>query len=119
MKKEHKRPQHQSVALRVWLGILFCCWVASLEAQSPTLLGHWKLAGDARDSSENQRHLTEHQIKWQPADLIGIADIAATLNGRDSFLEVPSASAPSLGTNNFTVNLWFHTDEALDDVIGD
>ncbi len=91
----------------------------SANGQEPTLLAHWKLAGDARDSSGNGRHLTEHGVEWIAAALTGAARAAASFDGRNDFLELPAASAPALGASEFTFSLWLNTDAELDDVLGD
>lgn len=96
-----------------------CILAAQASAQEASLLAHWQLAGDARDSSGNERHLQVHDVDWSTAGPRGVAHAAASFDGRGDFLELPAAMAPALGARDFTVSLWVHTDVELDDVIGD
>jgi hypothetical protein len=106
-------------AIRLWLLTVLCLWSASAAGQTPTLIGHWKLAGDALDATENRRHLAVHGVQWLPAERSDFGRAVATFDGRDDFLELPAASYPGLGTGDFTLSLWLHTDQELDDTIGD
>ena len=83
------------------------------------LLGHWKLAGDGSDASGNGRDLVAHGIDWSPSGPAGDARAAAGFDGRAAFLELPAERAPQLGSGDFTLSLWVHTEENLDDVLGD
>ncbi|MFP6618002.1 MAG: LamG domain-containing protein [Pirellulaceae bacterium] len=76
------------------------------------LVGHWKLAGDTRDASGHDRHAVNHGVKWDAAG-------NAVFDGRDAWLEVPARQLPALGTGSFSVAAWIHTDQQLDDVLGD
>lgn len=78
-------------------------------AAEPTLVAHWKLATDARDGSGNGHH-------GQARGVTFTADGAA-FDGRESVCEV--ADAPRLGTDDFSLALWLHTDAELADAIGD
>ncbi|MBI3467907.1 MAG: LamG domain-containing protein [Planctomycetes bacterium] len=101
-----------------WLAIWLCLLVDVAGAQEPTLLAHWMLAGDPRDSSGSERHLTAHGVEWS-AGPSGIPATAATFDGRDDFLELPASSAPALRASDFSFSLWVYTDAELDDVLGD
>src|SRR5688500_1145013 len=98
--------------------VLVCCFVAASAraavAEAP-LLAHWKLAGDGRDASGSGRDLLAHGIDWSA----GGDGTAAGFDGRRSFLELPAERAPRLGRGDFTLSLRVHTDEKLDDVLGD
>ncbi|MSS70227.1 MAG: LamG domain-containing protein [Candidatus Latescibacteria bacterium] len=74
------------------------------------LIGHWKLSGDCRDHSGNGNHGVNHG-----ADLT--AKDGATFDGQASCIEVPSSLRP--GPGDFSISLHAHTDERLDDVLGD
>lgn len=76
------------------------------------LVGHWKLTGDARDSAGGDRHAINHGVTFASGE-------GATFGGIDSWLEVPAEKAPKLGAKPFTITAWIHTDEDLDDVLGD
>ena len=49
-------------------------------ADEPLLVAHWKLASDARDSSGNHLHATNHGVRF--------SECAAVFNGKDAYLEV-------------------------------
>lgn len=88
-------------------------------AEPEGLIAHWKLAGDARDSSGSNLQATACGIDWQAAIGDLAAGTTAAFDGRTSQIEVANSDALQLGTGDFTIALWAHTDEALDDVIGD
>jgi hypothetical protein len=104
---------------RAW--IVAACLASGVpaQAQPPQLLAHWKLAGDARDSSGHERHLASRGVNWTGVGPAGVPATAAVFDGRDDMLELPAASAPALGRDDFTLSLWVHTDADLDDVLGD
>jgi hypothetical protein len=84
------------------------------------LVAFWPLAGDTRDHSGNEYHaVLRGAVDLAAAGPAGTAKTAAGFNGRDAWLEVPAGQLPKLGQDNFTVAVWLHTDEALDDVPGD
>jgi hypothetical protein len=76
------------------------------------LVAHWKLTADARDASGAARDATNHGVTFD-------AQEGAFFNGIDSWLEVPADKMPRLGTGSFTLTAWVHTEEDLDDVLGD
>src|SRR5437867_3072625 len=87
-------------------------------ADDRDLIGRWKLTGDARDSSVNGLHATNHGVQFltkRPGD----GTPAATFDGKSSHLKVRSAPGLKLATGDFTAALWLHTEEALDDDLGD
>ena len=85
-------------------------FVVSLPA-AEGLIGHWKLAGDAKDSSGAGRHAVNHGVKF-------VGDSGA-FNGRDAWLEVPAKSLPALGRGDFSIAAWVHTERVVDDALGD
>jgi hypothetical protein len=89
--------------------LLFTCMPAAAQ---DALVGHWKLDRDTRDASGNDRHAVNHGVKWD-------ADGNAVFDGRDAWLEVPARQMPAMGTGNFSVAAWIHTEQQLDDVLGD
>ena len=76
------------------------------------LIGHWRLAGDARDSSGAGRHAVNHGVNFLPGE-------GAVFNGRNAWLEVPTEKLPTLGKGAVSVAAWVHTAKDLDDVLGD
>jgi hypothetical protein len=134
LRKVQKRP---ALSLRLaglgWLG-LACAglyWlqlgcdpnlplIRSLAAQEAVagpaeLLGHWPLAEDYRD----------HAPAQLPTSAVGIqfsnegGRRAAVLDGRTSRIEVDLKKVGQLGTDDFSVALWTHTESELDDLLGD
>ena len=95
-------------SLAATLLILF----ASCGIAEDGLVAHWKLAGNAEDSSGHNRHAINHGVTWD-------SEGNAVFNGRQAWLEVPVARSVSLGTSNFSVSAWIHTANTLDDVLGD
>ena len=76
------------------------------------LIAHWKLDGNAQDSSGHNRHAINHGVTWDD-------DGNAVFNGRRTWLEIPATQNPSLGTADFSIATWIHTGDQLDDVLGD
>lgn len=93
-----------------WL--VFGCWTACRADERP--IAHWPLRRDANDVRSNGLHAKTHG-----GELMFSATDGVKLDGRDDWLEVPAHAALKLGTKDFTVSLWLHTDERLDDVPGD
>lgn len=73
------------------------------------LAGYWPLRGDCRDHSGHR-----HEGENHGADLK-----TGSFNGRDAFVEVPASEALQLGLRDFTISAWVHTDELVDDTLGD
>lgn len=73
------------------------------------LVGHWRLLGDCRDSSGHGHHGTPH----------GDGPPNGCFDGRGEWIEVPDAASLRLGTDDFTLAAWIHTDDIVDDTIGD
>lgn len=94
---------------------VFVSWLlvlTPLAAQDADLLGHWKLAGDARDHSGNANHGNNHK-----ADLS--ATEGAKFDGRSSMIVVEPSPSLKLGTDPFSIAVWVGVDRDLDDVVGD
>lgn len=75
----------------------------------PKLIGHWPLTKDSNDASGNNRH--------GKAQAVTFATEGAAFDGQKSLIDV--ADAPQLGAKDFSLALWAHTAEKLDDAIGD
>lgn len=97
-----------------WVLILAAAFAAPTSAadRADGLIGHWKLAGDSRDHAGGK-----HDAKNQGVDLK--QSDSGRFDGRGAHLVVPDAESLRLGTGDFAVALWVHTEEKLDDVIGD
>jgi dienelactone hydrolase len=100
-----------------WLALIFAMvWAPvaamALGAESDDgLAGHWRLAGDCRDSSSAANHGVNHHAVLGPD--------GALFNGTDSYIEVPDAKSLALGKGDFSIALWVYTEAELDDVLGD
>src|SRR5262245_1053976 len=94
--------------------------IAAAEADlNSGLLARWPLAGDPRDHSGHNHHGRKHAADLTSAGPGGKLPGAAAFDGRGAFIEVPDASSLHLGTGDFSITAWVHTDKSLDDVLGD
>lgn len=98
-------------AIRVVL-LVIASWSVCQAADQP--IAHWPLRRDANEVGSNGLHAKTHGGESMFSETGGVK-----LDGRDDWLEVPAHSALKFGTKEFTVSLWLHTDEQLDDVPGD
>ncbi len=83
------------------------------------LLGYWRLMGDAKDSSEHANHGKNHGSDLTAAGPDGTANGAAQFNGKQGYIEVDPSNSLRLGTSDFSIAVWVHTDKDLDDLLGD
>lgn len=97
--------------LRIIYALLtsFLLSVSTAAAAEPGLVGHWKLNGDAKDSSGNGLDATPHHVDLATGEF----------NGRDAFLEIPNAPALNFGTGDFSIALQVSADGPVNDVLGD
>jgi hypothetical protein len=87
--------------------------------ESGRLLGHWPLAGDARDASPQGLHGTVRgTVRWMK-DPRTPNKASAEFDGRSTAIEIPASSAPRLATDDFTLAVWVNLPADLDDVPGD
>lgn len=84
---------------------------AAVAAKSRGLIGHWRLEGDARDSSGLGNHGENRGLE--------LTAQGARCNGRSGYVEVPGRPALQLGTEDFTLAARVHTGRDMDDVAGD
>ena len=80
-----------------------------------SLIGHWKLAGDATDSSGNGNHGAD----LSASGFDGRPNTAAGFDGRSSLILVPHTRSLDLGADDFSITARIHTDPDVDDAIGD
>jgi hypothetical protein len=74
------------------------------------LVAHWKLISDAKDAGGNY-HAINHGVEFK--------DNTAVFNGIDAWLEVAPSERLKFGSNDFSIAVWIHTDEHLNDVLRD
>jgi hypothetical protein len=101
-------------ALLVGLGLM-----CPVRADEPGQLGHWKLTGDAQDASGRGHDATNHGADLAATAPDGRAGKAARFDGRKAYLEVGPRKSLKLGRGEFALAAWVHTDEKLDDALGD
>jgi len=89
--------------------------IARADDREP--VGHWKLAGDAKDSSANRLDTFNHCVLFAAKGPDGKIPAARFEVG--SSLKVKTSPALRLGTGDFSIALWAHTSEKLDDDLGD
>lgn len=89
------------------------------RADDPELIGHWRFAGDVRDASGTGNDGVNHGVDLSAAGPDGTAKTAGRFNGRDAYAEVRDHASLKLGTREFSIAAWIHTDENLDDLPGD
>src|SRR4029079_2160683 len=82
--------------------VVAACLAGTSNAVEP--VARWEL-------TKSTPNVDAREIKFE--------DGTATFNGRSSQVIVPADRLPPLGTLDFTVTAWLHTDEVLDDVPGD
>ena len=84
-----------------------------------SLIGHWKLAGDVRDSSGNENHGEPHGVDLSAPGWDGGPNTSAGFDGRGSVITVPDSPSLRLGSGDFTITARVHLDQQVDDAIGD
>lgn len=100
-----------------YLSITFIACTA--DAEDSSLIAHWKLNGDASDSSGNRLNGVSHAVDFSAGTGDAHSDVAAVFSGESSYIEVPHHELLSLGTDEFSITAWVHTAAELDDVLGD
>lgn len=83
------------------------------------LIAHWRLAGDSEDVSGQEHHGTNHGADLTAAGPNGKTNGAAEFDGRAAYIEVANNPALQLGQSDFSISVWIHTEQILDDVLGD
>lgn len=111
-----------SARFRQRLALAFVCfWLAGLfpvtfsrsdALADDSLIAHWKLTADARDSSGNNRHAVNHGVTLDGGE-------GAAFDGRQSWLEIPAGQVPALGSRPFSISVEVKTEAELDDALGD
>lgn len=100
------------VALSLEILTLSTLCHAAAAAPDSVLVGHWPLLHDARDASGCANDGVVSGASFTPKG-------GAVFDGKDDFIELPPSEALRLGRKDFTIAVWVHTDEELDDVVGD
>ena len=82
------------------------------------LVGHWKLAGDVRDSSGRNNHGAAKHVEFTVSP-DGSPGSAVLLNGRNAFVEVPNSESLQFGRQDFSVSVWVKPESKMTTVFGD
>jgi hypothetical protein len=91
------------------LGLIGCLQIGG-AAEGP--LAQWNLTEDARDSTGAGHHARNHGVIFQGSE-------GAHFNGSGAWLEVPATKSLNLADRPFTLSVWIHTEQSLDDSLGD
>lgn len=94
-----------------WFYFSLLVFMATFLRANDQPIAHWKLESDAEDGASERHHAINHGVRFENG--------AAVFNGRDAWLEVPIKKSLQLGKREFSISVWVHTDEDLDDVLGD
>ena len=113
--KELSLPFRASLCFILLLGL----WNLPVRAADDGLRGHWKLAGDTKDTSGQGHDGENHGADLTAPGPDGKANGAARFNGTSTFIQVGSAKSLNLGKGDFTFAIWVHTEDQIDDAIGD
>jgi hypothetical protein len=109
---------NSATSIRLSLVMILGNCVGIVWAEDRKPVGEWKLNGDARDSSANQLHASNHAVTFAAKGPDGKTP-AAVFDGISSRLEVKPSPPLQLGAGDFSIALWVHTSETLDDDLGD
>ncbi len=83
------------------------------------LIGHWKLRDDCKDTSDNAHASQGCDVELGLPGPGGHLAKAAGFNGCTSQIEVADAESLDLGSGDFSITAWVHTEKDMSDVIGD
>jgi len=103
----------------LFAGILLTDMGSNLRAEEHNLTGHWKLQGDALDSSASNNKSLNYGVDVKAAGPKGQKNGAAYFEGTKSYIEIKHSQSLEPGTGDFTISLWIHTEEKMDDNLGD
>ena len=101
--------------------VLLALFLTGMPARADErgLIGHWRFSGDANDASGRGHHGRAFAVDLTAPGPGGGPRGAARFDGKSSYVEVPASPALGLGKGDFTLAVWVHTEESLDDVLGD
>ncbi len=88
-------------------------------ADDGSLIGHWKFAGDTNDASGQGHHGRAIAVELSAPGFGGAARGAARFDGKSSYVEADPSLGLELGRGQFTLAVWVHTEESLDEVLDD
>lgn len=107
-------------ALKRLLGFWVCLHLAvGIATADDRLVGRWDFQGDGGDRSVSQLSTRNHSVQLDVAGPGGIAGSAGMFDGWGAWLEVADQPPLKFGKGDFSVLVWVHVDENLDDLPGD
>ncbi len=96
------------------------CPAQKSSSLSEGLVGHWQLSENTKDASTNKLQTKVNgTLSFNGQGPKSLKGKAATFNGVNSWLEVPSSKSTQLGEGDFSLATWVYTDASTDDVLGD
>jgi hypothetical protein len=95
--------------LRLFVAAMLAPVLAPAAVPTEGLVGHWKLKGDAQDSSGRGLHGRNH----------GVDLATGEFNGTGAWIEIPDSPSLRFGRAGFSASVWVHTHRELSDVLGD
>lgn len=98
---------------------LLAVLLTACSPEGTDLVVHWKLAGDAKDATGHGHDGENHGADLSASGRTGTKAGAARFDGRDDFISVPHAAALQTGRGDFSIALWLHTTEKVDDDLGE
>ena len=109
------------VSVGLLIAAILVCGLGQLNADelvTPTqLVARWPLTADARDVI-GSAHGTPENVHFG-GGRFGAPTHGAQFNGRDSRIQVPSASAMNLGVGDFSITVWVRCETPLRSTLGD
>lgn len=116
---ENTDSKHLIGLTRLFACLLLISSGSGLYAQEGDLIGHWKLQGDLLDSSGNKNKTSNHGVELGATGSKGQKNGAAQFDGVKNYIEVAHSQSLALGISDFTISLWVHLAETMDDNLGD
>jgi hypothetical protein len=83
------------------------------------LIGRWTFDADCKDHSNSGVVGRAMNVAIDGAPPGGPRKTAARFNGQDSYIHIENHPALHLGTDDFSIAVWIHTDGKACDVVGD
>lgn len=97
---------------------LFIILSSFARADEPGLIGAWRLEQDAKDNSGNHLDAINHGVEFGIPAGENKNALVARFGGRNEWLEVANTKSIQLGTGDFSISLWIHTDPGQLDQLG-
>lgn len=103
----------------IHVAVLLALAATSVSYADDSLIAHWPLIADGRDTTGNNLHAVPRDVDFTASGPSGRAASAASLNGRSSTFELADHDLLDMGESDFTIATWVCMDQAADDIPGD